>query len=112
MVKRLLKIAGHRWLPITADSMKDVAAALLKHRSLANYLGDWRREHVMAGHTWADGLQALRKDLLRAASRGQGPPRQAETFGAEQLPNKTRTDERPVVADGPMWPWLMLVISI
>ena len=112
MVRRLLRRAGHRWLPITADAMKDVAAALRKHRSLANYLCDWRREHVVAGHAWGDGLQALRKDLLRAAARGQGPPRQAQTFGAERLPNETIPEEQPMVEHGPHWPRIMLVVSI
>ena len=112
MVKSLLRAAGHRWLPITADALEDVAASLRNHRSIENYLSDWRREHIKAGHAWTDGLQELRKDVLRAATRGQGPPRRAQTFGAEQLPNETQTDEPPVVDGGPLWPWLMLVVAV
>ena len=112
MVRRLLRRAGHGWLPITSESLKDVAAALRKHRSLANYLCDWRREHLMAGHTWGEGLQTLRKELIRAATRGQGPPRRAPTFGAENLPNPTPTEEKPLADGGPRWPWLMLAVGV
>ena len=114
VVKKILKAAGHPWLPISPSSLKDVMATLHHsgYRSLQNHVGDWRQEHVKAGHNWTDGLIALRKDLLRSAVRGQGPPRRAETFGAERLPNATSADEAPVVPSGPLWPQIMLVIAI
>ena len=113
-MKRILKRAGHRWLPVTPRALQDLVASLhaARHRSIPNYVGDWRREHVRAGHPWTEGLVALRKDLIRAASRGQGPPQRAPTFGAERLPTITPGDEAPRSKGGPRWPWLMVVVGI
>ena len=112
-VKKLLKRAGHRYLPASQAAMTDLVACLHSggHRSVGNYLSDWRREHLSAGHEWGEALAALRKDCVRASERGQGPAKQAETFGAERLPRKTDTRERPVVKGGPKWPWLLLTIG-
>ena len=81
-VKRLLKAARRPYLPVTARALNDVVAALLAggHRSVANYLGDWKKDHLEAGHAWTDHLVLRRRDLLRAAtgvafknSSGNGP---------------------------------------
>ena len=113
-VRKLLKAAGHRYLPITTPAMTAFVSSLVSggHRSVANYLGDWRKEHAIAGHAWTDALSSCRKDLLRAATRGQGPPRRAEVFGAERLPRVPSDSQSPVVRAGPRWPWLMLCVGV
>ena len=108
-MRRLLKAAGHPYLPITSGSLIDLMAALdaAKYRSPDNYLSDWKRQHAEAGHVWTGQLDALRKDMLRATSRGKGPPRRAETFGAEDLPAKASADPAPAIRGGPRFPHLL-----
>ena len=113
-IRRLLAAAGRPFLPISPEAMKDLGAALHAggHRSTSNYFGDWKKVHVEADYPWTDRLAALRKDLLRASARGRGPPKRAETFGAEQMPQKTSDAEHPVTRGGPRWPRLMLAIGV
>ena len=112
-VRRLVEAAGHAYLPVTPQSLMDCMSSLHNggYRSLANYVGDWRREHLDAGHSWTEGLAALRTDLLRASIRGQGPAKRASTYGAERLPRHVDTREQPKNRGGPKWPWLLLVVG-
>ena len=112
VVKRLLKKAGRQFLPITCEGMTDLVACLAeaKHRSVPSYLTAWKRRHLQAQHPWTDALTAQRKDLERAAERGQGPPKRAETFGAEKLPAVPEGSRKPIVKGGPSYPaWLVAV---
>ena len=113
-LRRLLRGTGRPFLPITAEAMRDVAAALLagRYRSTANFLADWRKAHVEAGHPWTERLIVLRRDLLRASARGQGPPKRAATFGAERLPLVPDTRSEPITRGGPRWPWLLITVGV
>ena len=64
VAKRLAKLSGHPFLPATQKALQDVSASLHagNFRSLPNYLTDWRREHLKAGHAWTEGLAAMKRD--------------------------------------------------
>ena len=113
-MRLLLQRPRHGFLPIRPDSLTDLAAALdtAKGRSVVNYLSDWKRQHTAAGRPWTDQLEALRKDLLRATSRGKGPPKRAETFGAENLPAVASDDPAPVIRGGPCFPRLLAPVGV
>ena len=105
-VGRVLRKAGHAYLPMTPEKMKDLSAALTaaRYRSIPSYLSAWRRDHVMAAHAWTEQLEQVRQDCHRAVTRGIGPARRAATYRAEELPRVHPGPHEPVVKGGPRWP--------
>ena len=109
-VKRLLRKAGHPYLPMTPKALEDLCAvmAAARYRSLPDYLSIWRRDHLMAGHTWTEHLGLLRHDCQRAAARGMGPPKRADAFAAEELPKVHTGPHDPIAKGGPIMPGLFV----
>ena len=105
-IKKILKKAGHNYLPAGTRSITDLCACLVaaRYRSVPAYLGIWKRDHIQAGHPWSEQHELLRRDYLRAAARGIGPPRKAEAYKAENLHKVHPGPHDPVVKGGPHMP--------
>ena len=76
-IRRLLRKAGHPYMPATPSSMADLCATIVaaRYRSVPAYLGIWKKDLILAGHPWDALLETLRTDYLRAAARGIPTPR-------------------------------------
>ena len=112
-VRRLLKRMALPFLPVTPDKMERLTAALMaaKYRSTMAYLARWKEEHVHADHAWNDLLVATWRDCKRAAERGLGPPRQADTFRGDDL-QPASWGTQPLTKNGPVLPGHLVAVGV
>ena len=80
-LRTLVRDAGVEMLPVTAEAMYTVAAALKtgRYRTGRSYLGLWETLHREAGWPWTEELAQAKAWSRRSIERGMGPPRSAAT---------------------------------
>lgn len=83
----LARAGGFALLPLDLEKVDSIGGALRAggYRSITNYLERYRSLHVAAGGDWSPALAFGFRGALRAAVRGQGPPRRAATLAVAAL---------------------------
>ena len=112
-VRRILRELRIPFLPISAAALSELASVLCAsgYRSAPSYFGLWKKEHVLARHSWTEELSATYADCVRSVTRGLGPAKRAPTTKAESFQPSDWPLE-PVCRRGPILPGFMAGVGI
>ena len=101
--RSLLEVWGFRPFPVTAHSLRCLAASLKagRYRSFASILSQLKVDSERKGQTWDGSLRRLYADASRSCGRGLGPSVQAMPLPFERL-QELPADPRPWVTGGPV----------
>ena len=105
-LRTLIRDAGCATLPVTADGMYAVAAALKRggYRTGRAYLGIWEAMHRERGHAWTDDLRQAKSWATASLQRGLGPAVPAATFDIEKwAATCPETDDADMIIVGTFW---------
>ena len=105
-LKTLVADSGVSFLPVTAEAMYMVAAALKAggYRTGRAYLGLWETFHREAGFPWTEDLAQAKAWSRKSLERGMGPPRAAPTIDfATWAATAPANDDTDCVIIGCLW---------
>ena len=105
-LERLIVDAGLPRLPITAEGLYSVAAALKAggYRTGRSYLGLWETLHREGGYVWTDELSQAKAWSRRSIERGMGPARSAAAIDfAQWAATAEACDDADMVIVGALW---------
>ena len=105
-LETLIADAGHPALPVTAEGIYAVAAALKAggYRTGRAYLGIWEVMHREGGHAWTDELRQAKAWATASLQRGLGPAISASTFDLEKwVVTAPAGDDADMLIVGTLW---------
>ena len=108
---------GEPAFPLTVEKLRAVGAVFKSkgYRSFPNYMSKAKQHHIRLTGSWPVLLEQESRQVKRSVRRGLGPSRQSEPFQLERvstLPTELLSAPEPLVRDGPIGAWNLVVLGV